>query len=83
MHCQAVPPTFSSAGHSGLNLEIEMTASHTIRFAAITAALAMTAIVHGTMLTGFDSIAQQSYAKQRASANAVALEKVTFTAHRS
>jgi hypothetical protein len=43
----------------------------------------MTAIVHGTMLTGFDHVAQQAYAKQTASANAVALEKVTVTAHKS
>ena len=60
-----------------------MTASHTARFAAITAALAMTAIVHGTMLTGFDNVAQQAIAKQSASANAVALQKVTIVAHRS
>ncbi len=60
-----------------------MTASYRIRFAAITAALAMTAIVHGTMLTGFDNVAQQAVAKQSASANAVALQRVTVTAHRS
>jgi hypothetical protein len=54
-----------------------MTASYTIRFAAITVAMAMTAIVHGTMLTGFDSVAQQAVAKHSASANAVALQKVT------
>ena len=64
-------------------LENEMTASHTARFAAITAALAMTAIVHGTMLTGFDNVAQQAVAKQIASANAVALQKVTVTAQKS
>jgi hypothetical protein len=56
-----------------------MTASYRIRFAAITVALAMTAIVHGTMLTGFDNVAQQAIAKQSASANAVALQKVTIT----
>ena len=60
-----------------------MTASYTIRFAAITVAMAMTAIVHGTMLTGFDNVAQQAVAKQSASANAVALQKVTSTAHKS
>ncbi len=60
-----------------------MTAFHTIRFAAITVALAMTAIVHGTMLTGFDNVAQQAVAKQSASANAVALERVTVTAHKT
>jgi hypothetical protein len=75
--------TFSSTGRCGLNLEIEMTASYTIRFAAITVAIAMTAIVHGTMLTGFDNVAQQAVAKQSASANAVALQKVTSTAHKS
>ena len=60
-----------------------MTASYRIRLAAITVALAMTAIVHGTMLTGFDNVAQQAIATQSASANAVALQKVTITAHRS
>jgi hypothetical protein len=75
--------TFSSTGRSGLNLEIEMTASYTIRFAAITLALAMTAIVHGTMLTGFDNVAQQAFAKQSSSAHAVVLQKVTITAHKS
>jgi hypothetical protein len=60
-----------------------MTASYRIRFAAITAALAMTAIVHGTMLTGFDSVSQQAIAKHNASANAVALERVTVTAQKS
>jgi hypothetical protein len=75
--------TFSSIGRSGLNLEIQMTASYTIRFAAITLAVAMTAIVHGTMLSGFDNVAQQAFAKQCASADAVALQKVTVTAHKS
>ena len=60
-----------------------MTASYTVRIAAITAALAMTAIVHGTMLTGFDNATQQANAKQSATANAVALQRVTATAHRS
>jgi hypothetical protein len=45
--------------------------------------MAMTAIVHGTMLTGFDNVAQQAVAKHSASANAVALQKVTITAHKS
>ncbi len=60
-----------------------MTASYTVRFAAITAAFAMTAIVHGTMLSGFDNVAQQAIAKQSASANALALQRCTVTAHRS
>jgi hypothetical protein len=60
-----------------------MTASYTIRIAAITLAVAMTAIVHGTMLTGFENVAQQAFAKQTASANVVALDKVTITAHKS
>ena len=75
--------TFSSTGRRGLNLEIEMTASYTIRFAAITLAVAMTAIVHGTMLSGFDNVAEQAFAKQCASANAVALQKVTVTAQKT
>jgi hypothetical protein len=60
-----------------------MTASYTIRFVAITIALAITAMVHGTMLTGFDNVAQQAIAKQSASANAVALQRVTIAPHRS
>ncbi|MCF8169390.1 MAG: hypothetical protein K9K38_15625 [Rhodoferax sp.] len=60
-----------------------MTASYTIRFAAFTAAIAMTALVHGTMLTGFDNVSKQAFAKQNASANAVALQRVTVTAHKS
>ena len=60
-----------------------MTASYTIRIAAITVAVAMTAIVHGTMLVGFDNVAQNAFSQQRASANAVALQKVTVTAHKS
>ena len=75
--------TFSSTGRCGLNLEIEMTASHTIRFAAITVAVVMTAIVHGTMLMGFDNVAQQAFSQQSASANAVALQTVTVTADKS
>ena len=35
------------------------------------------------MLTGFDNVEQQAIAKQSASANAVALQKVTITAHKS
>jgi hypothetical protein len=83
VHLYSETTTFSSTGRCGLNLEIEMTASYTIRFAAITVAMAMTAIVHGTMLTGFDSVAEQAVAKHSASANAVALQKVTVTAHKS
>jgi hypothetical protein len=75
--------TFSSTGRSGLKLEIKMTASYTIRIAAITLAVAMTAIVHGTMLAGFDNVAQQAVARQSSSANVVALQKVTVTAHKS
>ena len=60
-----------------------MTASYTIRFAAITIALAMTTIVHGTMLAGFDNVAQQAIAQQCVAANAVALQKVTATAQKS
>ncbi len=60
-----------------------MTASYTVRLAAITLALGMTAIVHGTMLAGFDNVAQQAVATQSASTNAVALQRVTITAHRS
>jgi len=75
--------TFSSTGRCGLELEIEMTASYTIRIAAITVAVAMTAIVHGTMLVGFDNVAQNAFSQQSASANAVALQKVTVTAHKS
>ena len=60
-----------------------MTASHTIRFAAITLAVAMTTIVHGTMLAGFDNVAQQAVAQQNASANAVALQTVRVTAHKA
>ena len=82
VHLLSSTTTFSSTGRSGLNLEKKMTASYTIRFAALTLAVAMTAIVHGTMLTGFDHVAQQAYAKQ-ASTNAVALQKVTVTAHKS
>jgi hypothetical protein len=83
VHLISRTTTFSSTGRSGLNLEIEVTASYTIRLAAITLAVAMTAIVHGTMLAGFDHVAQQAVAQQSASANAVALQKVTVTAHKS
>lgn len=60
-----------------------MTASYTIRIAAVTAAFAMTAIVHGTLLAGFDNVAQQAVAQQSASANAVALQRVTIKAHKA
>lgn len=60
-----------------------MTASHTVRFAAITVSVAMTAIVHGTMLAGFDNVAQQAAAKHSASTSAVALQRVTVKAHKS
>jgi len=83
VHLLSSTITFSSTGRSGPNLEIEMTASHSIRIAAISLAVAMTAIVHGTMLTGFDSVAQQAFAKQTASADVVALQKVTVAAHKS
>jgi hypothetical protein len=65
------------------NLEIEMKVSYTVRFAAITLAVAMTAIVHGAMLAGFDNVAQQAIAQQCATSNTVALQKVTVTAHKS
>lgn len=60
-----------------------MSTSYTIRFAAITLAIAMTTIVHGAMLAGFDNVAQQALAQQCIAANAVALQKVTATAHKS
>jgi len=75
--------TFSSPGRSGPELEIEMNASYSIRFAAIAVAVAMTAIVQGTMLAGFDNVAQQASARQCVSSDAVALQKVIVTAHKS
>jgi hypothetical protein len=60
-----------------------MSASYTVRLAAITLALGMAAIVHGAMLTGFDNVAQQALAQQNVAANTVALQKVTVTAHKS
>jgi hypothetical protein len=76
--------TFSSTGRSGLELEIEMTASYNVRFAALTIAVAMTALVHGTMLAGFDNVAQNGVvAQQSGTANMVALQRVTVTASKS
>ncbi len=37
-----------------------MTTTNSIRIAAFTAAIAMTALVHGTMLWSFDSVAQEA-----------------------
>jgi hypothetical protein len=37
-----------------------MTSTYSVRIAAFTIAVAMTALVHGTMLWSFDSVAQQA-----------------------
>jgi hypothetical protein len=37
-----------------------MTSAYSIRIAAFTIAVTMTALVHGTMLWSFDSVAQQA-----------------------
>ena len=37
-----------------------MTSAYSVRIAAFTIAVAMTALVHGTMLWSFDSVAQQA-----------------------
>lgn len=60
-----------------------MTATYTIRLVALAAAVSMTAIVHGTMLAGFDNVAQQSIAQRAASTNAVALQCANVTAQKS
>ena len=83
VHLKAGATTFSSTGRCGLHLEIKLTASYTIHFAAITVAIAMTAIVHGTMLAGFDNVAQRAFAQQSGASHALALQKVTVTAHKS
>ena len=61
-----------------------MTASYNVRFAALTIAVAMTALVHGTMLAGFDNVAQNGVVPQQSgTANLVALQQVTVTASKS
>ncbi|MCF8169380.1 MAG: hypothetical protein K9J77_12320 [Rhodoferax sp.] len=61
-----------------------MTASFHIRFAAFSIALAMTAIVHGTMLAGFDKLAQEGVVAQKSAVvNVAALQKVTIAARKS
>lgn len=42
-----------------------MTKSFNVRIAAFTSALAMTMVVHGTMLWTFDSVAQQANLAQQ------------------
>ena len=42
------------------NSRVKMNTTNSIRFAAITVAIAITAIVQGTMLWSFDSVAQQA-----------------------
>ena len=49
-----------------------MTTTNSIRIAAFTAAVAMTALVHGTMLWSFDSVAQEARLAQQSSVTATA-----------
>jgi hypothetical protein len=60
-----------------------MTASYKIRFAAFTIAVAMTAVVNGTMLAGFENVAQQATIAGQSGSSKVAMQKVTVTAHKS
>ncbi len=47
-----------------------MTTTNTIRIAAFTTAVAMTALVHGTMLWSFDSVAQEATLAQQSAVTA-------------
>jgi len=49
-----------------------MTTTNSIRIAAFTAAVAITALVHGTMLWCFDSVAQEARMSQQSSVTAKA-----------